>query len=74
MNKDLLKHVRQIAGFTQRELAGKVGVHHSLICKIEKGVIPVQPVTEQKIYKAFSEAGISEQEIASLYLFLEGRK
>ncbi|KPB06324.1 helix-turn-helix domain-containing protein [Bacillus sp. CHD6a] len=66
MNHEGIKHSRQLANLTQRELALKVGVDTSYISKLENGTIPLQPAIERKILEAFDGAGIGEQEIKSL--------
>lgn len=74
MNNELLRHLRQIAEYTQEEMALKVGCDRSLISKIEANVIPLQPHTEQKILKALGDAGISGAEIALLHTVFASRK
>ncbi|OIJ12962.1 hypothetical protein BKP35_10405 [Anaerobacillus arseniciselenatis] len=66
MDLQLMKHVRQIAELTQEELAEKVGVHRTLINKIETGAVPVQDATLQKIKRAFNDAGITDADIELL--------
>ncbi|WP_404347489.1 helix-turn-helix domain-containing protein [Sutcliffiella horikoshii] len=66
MNHEVIKHARQLANLTQRELALKVGVDTSYISKLENGTIPLQPAIERKILEVFDGAGIGEQEITSL--------
>jgi transcriptional regulator with XRE-family HTH domain len=66
MNTEILKLIRVIAGFSQAELAEKIGVHQSLISKIEAGTATLQPALERKIKQVFHDAGISEFDIALL--------
>jgi transcriptional regulator with XRE-family HTH domain len=66
MNTEVLKLIRILAKFSQAELAEKIGVHQSLISKIEAGTATLQPETERKIKQVFHDAGISEFDIALL--------
>jgi transcriptional regulator with XRE-family HTH domain len=36
-----LKRQRKAAGLTQRELAARLNVSHTYVCKLEKGALPV---------------------------------
>lgn len=74
MNSELFKHVRLIAGYSQTELAEIVGLTQSTIAKIEAGYAPIQSTTERKIREAFSDAGITETEIALLASVFESKK
>ncbi len=70
----LMKHCRQIAGITQKELAESIFVHDSLISKIEAGTVPIQPDTLKRMLKVFADKGITETEIALLETVFESRK
>lgn len=74
MDNLLIKHCRQIAGITQKELSEIIWVHHSLISKIEAGTIPIQPDTEKLMLKVFDDKGIGSEEIALLASVFESRK
>ncbi|PWW20223.1 helix-turn-helix protein [Cytobacillus oceanisediminis] len=74
MNVELIKYLRSITDLSQSELASKVGVHQSLISKIEKGIVPAQPETEFKIMQVFSDAGISTQDIVLLQGVFNNRR
>ncbi|WMX55647.1 helix-turn-helix transcriptional regulator [Peribacillus sp. R9-11] len=67
MDGQLLKHIRQVANYTQIELAAIVGVNQASISKIEAGINQMQPDTAQRIKQAFKEAGISEKDITVLH-------
>lgn len=73
MNKELLKSIRLLTGYSQIQLAEKVGISHSTISRVEAGLIKLKPKTEREILNVFNEIGISEQEITSLLLILQGR-
>lgn len=56
MNLDLrFKFARQVAGLTQLRLADAVGVHESLITRIESGRARPDPETAEKIAKVLSK-------------------
>lgn len=74
MNGELLKSLRQLVGYSQRDLAEKLGVHDSLICKIESGTVPIQKRTEDKVYQVLDTEGIRGQEIALLQSVLIAAK
>ncbi|QGQ47252.1 helix-turn-helix domain-containing protein [Metabacillus sediminilitoris] len=74
MNTELIRHLRSITNLSQADLAKRVGVHQTLISKIEAGVIELQPHTEQKILSVFGTEGISGQDIALLHSVFESRK
>ena len=61
MKPILIKYCRGISGLTQKELADKAGVNHSLISRIESGDKPVTTETEQKIMKVFADVGIDTE-------------
>lgn len=63
MHKTLIKYCRLFAGLSQKELAEKLGVHHSLISKIESGTIPATKETETKLMNVFASEGIDIQVI-----------
>ena len=72
MNKELI-HLRSIWDLSQAELAERVGVHQTIISKIEKGVTPLQHHTEKKLMEVFSfEVGM--QNIVLLNSVFEDRK
>lgn len=75
MNKELIKHLRSIAGnLSQRDLAEKVGCDQSLISRIESGVTPLQPQMQFKILQVFSDNGISTQDVILLQGIFQSRK
>jgi transcriptional regulator with XRE-family HTH domain len=74
MDTEVLKLIRLIAGFSQAELAEKIGVHQSLISKIEAGIATLQPATERKIKQVFHDEGITETDIALLLAIVQNRK
>lgn len=74
VNKELIKHLRSITNLSQIELAERVGVHQSLISKIENGSTPLQPEMEQKILSVFGSKGIGGQEVALLHSMFDSRK
>lgn len=74
VNKELIKHIRSITNLSQMELAERVGVHQSLISKVENGSTPLQPEMEQKILNVFGLEAIGGQEIALLNSVFVSRK
>lgn len=58
---EALKNARERKGLTQKELAEMLYVHHSLICKWEKGkreitlsaLVKIEDVLEMSIYKEY---------------------
>lgn len=66
LNKELIKHLRSITNLSQEKLAERVGVHQSLISKIEKNVVELTPQTQQAILKIFAEEGVGGLEIGIL--------
>jgi transcriptional regulator with XRE-family HTH domain len=58
MRPIILKYVRLLSGLTQKELAEKVNISHSMISRIEDGTVPIQPETQFKMLQAFSDQGI----------------
>lgn len=74
MNKDLIKHLRIITNLSQQVLSEKVGVHQSVISRIESGETPLKPELEQKILSVFGAEGVSGQDIALLHSVFETRK
>lgn len=63
MKQKVLKQVRVMAGFSQKGLAEKVNVHHSLISKIEAESVQMKPELEYQIKSEFLSAGITEEDI-----------
>jgi transcriptional regulator with XRE-family HTH domain len=74
MNRDLIKHLRFISNMNQTELAERVGVHQTLISKVEAGLIEMQPQTEAKLMQVFNDEGITPQDIALLSSVFESKK
>lgn len=74
LDKNLVRHLRQIAELTQKELADKLGVHDSLISKIESGVTLIQKPLEQKMMQVFSDSGISIENMILLSGIFQARK
>lgn len=74
MNHELIKHLRMLSGLSQNDLAEKLGVHQTLISKIEAGERLIQIETERKLLEVFAEAGISEADIYLLKGLFESRK
>jgi transcriptional regulator with XRE-family HTH domain len=74
MNKELIKHLRFITNLNQTELAERVGVHQTLISKVEAGAIELQPKTEDKLLQVFNDEGITPQDIALLSSVFESKK
>ncbi|QPC47365.1 helix-turn-helix domain-containing protein [Mangrovibacillus cuniculi] len=74
MNKLQIKYIRQMLGLSQQELGHLIGVHNSLISKIETGTANLQPKTEQAIITLFSEKGISDNDATVINALLEKRK
>lgn len=74
MNHEFIRNVRLITNLTQKQLAEKVGVHDSLISKIENGSTPLQPELKNKILSVFGAKGVGGQEIALLNTVFESRK
>ncbi|KOS67119.1 hypothetical protein AEA09_14800 [Lysinibacillus contaminans] len=66
INKELIKHLRSIANLSQDELAKRLGVHQTLVSKIEAGLVELQPRTEQKLMNVFKAEGITPKDIALL--------
>jgi transcriptional regulator with XRE-family HTH domain len=57
----LLKKLRILAGFTQKQLGELLGVHHSLVSKIESGVTPIQSKYIQKLKNLYGKEMIREE-------------
>ncbi|WP_163971814.1 helix-turn-helix domain-containing protein [Oceanobacillus halotolerans] len=74
MNGKLLKQVRIIAGFSQTELAEKIGCTQALIAYMESGRTKVQPLTEQRILQAISDKGIRQEELFLISSVLKASK
>lgn len=67
----LLKYCRTFLGLTQKDLSELIGVHDSLISKIEAGAIPMQPDTERKLLEVFSEMGMDADSILRVKQMIE---
>lgn len=63
MQPILVKYCRIFCGLSQTELAELIGVHQSLIAKIEKGTVPMQSITERKLLEVFSDMGMNAESI-----------
>ena len=62
----MLRTVRVFIGMTQKELANELGVHHTLINKMEKERITIHPRFNDAIRKVFSNRNLNEYEIKRL--------
>lgn len=69
-----MKHIRQIIGMNQTELAEKIEVTQGTIAKLESGNLVMQPNTERQIQAVFADAGIRESDIALLSSVLQSSK
>ncbi|WP_283154125.1 helix-turn-helix transcriptional regulator [Guptibacillus hwajinpoensis] len=74
MTKEMVKQLRVLAGFNQRELASSAGVSQTLIALIETGDRKLHSKLERKLYEVFGSAGIGGQEIALISDFLNKSK
>ncbi|MDF2039862.1 helix-turn-helix transcriptional regulator [Cytobacillus oceanisediminis] len=74
MNNELLKHCRQLANLTQKELANRMGVHDSLISKLENGSAEVTTRTQDKLLQVFNDSGVTPNDIALLGQVFQNRK
>jgi len=74
LDKHLAKHLRQISNLTQKELADRLGVHDSLISKIESGTTAIQKPLEEKMMQVFSDEGISIENMILLSGIFQARK
>lgn len=74
LDKHLAKHLRQIANLTQKDLADRLGVHDSLISKIESGTTAIQKPLELKMMQVFSDEGISVENMILLSGIFQARK
>ena len=74
MQKALIRHLRCILGLSQQELSKRVGVHQSVISRIESGETTPKKETEEKLLKVFSDGGISMQDIVLLQGVFASRK
>lgn len=63
MQPILLKYCRTFLGLTQKDLSELIGVHDSLISKIESGTIPMQPDIERQLLEVFSAMGMDAETI-----------
>ncbi|WP_110519558.1 helix-turn-helix transcriptional regulator [Alteribacter lacisalsi] len=66
MTGELLKHCRQVAGYTQAGLAEAVGVSQSTMVRLENDAFQMRPATQRKIMEAFASEGIGTKEISLL--------
>jgi transcriptional regulator with XRE-family HTH domain len=73
MNIETLKYCRQLAGYTQKELAEKVGITDSYISKIEAEKVPLPSEIEIKILQVLSDAGISRQDFILIQGIFQSR-
>jgi transcriptional regulator with XRE-family HTH domain len=74
MNIETLKYCRQLVGYTQKELAEKVGITDSYISKIESGVVSLPSEIGIKILQALSDGGISQQDFILIQGIFQSRK
>jgi transcriptional regulator with XRE-family HTH domain len=73
MDKDLIRHCRQLANLTQRELADKLNYSHTYICKVENGSKKVSPALKTKLFKVFEAEGIDISRIALIQTWITNR-
>lgn len=71
MNGKILKDIRYIAGFTQKEIGEFIGVTQSAIAQMEKETIKILPETKMKILKVINDKGLNQQQV---YLLSEQLK
>lgn len=48
-------------GISQKELGELAGISHSMISRIEAGIVPAQPETQETLVKIFTDAGIDTE-------------
>lgn len=66
MEKELLKACRVLVGFSQAELAEKIGVKQPTLCKYENGYLKIAEATKHKVLQALAEKGLNQEEIYML--------
>lgn len=64
MNGKTIKHLRQITGFTQSQLADKLGIHQTHIGKWELEEIAIQPNHKKQLLSIFECKGYGQNEVA----------
>ncbi|WP_368298540.1 helix-turn-helix domain-containing protein [Cytobacillus firmus] len=74
MNNELIKYLRGLSNLSQKELAERIGVHQSLISKLENGTAEVTQRTQDKLLQVFNDAGITPQDILLLGQVFQNRK
>ncbi len=63
MQPTLIKYCRLFCNLTQKDVAELIGVHDSLVSKIESGTVLIQAETEQKLLEVFSAFGMDADTI-----------
>lgn len=74
MNYEILRHCRCLVNLTQKELAEKVGVNHSLISKYETGALPVNKQIEARILQVYSDEGLSVRDVLQIQMIFNKYK
>lgn len=59
IQREQLKNLRKIYGYTQEKMAEEIGISESLYKKNETGILPVSPKTARAIEKRFGVSGSS---------------
>ena len=63
MQPILVKWCRLYCNLSQKELAELIGVHQTLVSKIEEGTVPLKQETEHKLLEVFAEMGMDTETI-----------
>ncbi|EKN71296.1 hypothetical protein BABA_02152 [Neobacillus bataviensis LMG 21833] len=73
MNKYMLKQIRIVLGYTQKELAEKVGIEPTYICKLERGTAPFSAKVSRRIQEVYEAEGINVRKIALIETLFHNR-